>query len=79
VTNSQLEKDATDTMRFLRTCGSQDGARQADSIQRLLGRFRDYENKLVALHLMAEEVMHQVDHSAVRIEREREHRRSWRG
>jgi hypothetical protein len=67
--NQQLIKEATDAMRFLRTCGSEHGARQADAIQRLLGRFRLYENKLVSIFLMTEDTEREAEKDVRALER----------
>lgn len=60
MTSQQIEKDATDAMRFLRTCGSDRGARQADAIQRLLSRFRAYENALCHFKARLDQTKHRV-------------------
>lgn len=57
MTNRECIKDATEAMRVLRNHGSKMSERQADSIQRLISRLSIYENKLVSIHLIVEEII----------------------
>jgi len=59
VTNEQIIKDATDAMRFLRTCGSDAGPRQADAIQRLLSRLGSLTDALAWIQIKTEDVLKQ--------------------
>jgi len=61
VTNAEIEKEATDAMRFLRTCGSDSAARQADAIQRLIARLRKQDHALFRLAVTLEEAMENIE------------------
>jgi len=60
MTNTEIIKDAHDAMRFLRTCGSDQGARQADAIQRLLSRMRKQDDALHRVHATLEEALQNI-------------------
>jgi len=57
VTNDEIRHDVTDAMRFLRTCGSDGGPRQADAIQRLLSRMSKQDEALHRLKVTLDEVV----------------------
>ena len=57
MTNAELIERAEDAMRFLRTCGTDRGPRQADGIAVLCKRIRAYENKLVQFNLSTSEML----------------------
>jgi len=57
MTSIEIIKHATDSMRFLRTCGSEAGPRQADAIQRLISRYTIYENKLISINAITLDLM----------------------
>jgi len=57
VTNDEIRHDVADAMRFLRTCGSDGGPRQADAIQRLLSRMSKQDEALHRLKVTLDEVV----------------------
>jgi len=60
MTNDEISRDVTDAMRFLRTCGSDCGPRQADAIQRLLSRMRKQDDALHRLKATLDEVVQDI-------------------